>query len=120
MHETTGEEVVFCPTCAFPCVVLVSPVLACVPVSSFPTSSLSTFAPLCHIHYSQRILDWSDPLPKYENLPEHMGGDGKTFSYFLLFGADTETGQEVLKELANRSVCVLLWCVCVCVVRAPQ
>ena len=39
---------------------------------------LKAVSPMCHLWYDERVVSINDDLPKYNNYPEAMGGDGTT------------------------------------------
>jgi hypothetical protein len=38
------------------------------------------FEPKLHVHYGEKVVSLRDGLPKFENVPQEMGGSGKTMS----------------------------------------
>lgn len=46
-----------------------------------PVSVPSEFKPIRHVYYSNRTVDFSDNLPKFQDMPKELGGSGKLAIY---------------------------------------
>lgn len=74
--EDSGSLRKFCTSCGGP-VLIDHPANS---VTDIPAGSVEDldFAPTLHTHYSERVLEIRDGLPKYKDFDPNVGGTGET------------------------------------------